>query len=191
MCVSRLLLTLYLCFSGVVNRALLTMFMCVSRLLLTPYLCFLGGVVHRALLTLLMCVSSLLLTCTCFSGGVFHGYLSVPGIDYPAGARSHAAGIGAGDRVLHQPQVGTPPWRKGQWTPHRHSAVGSCAFSVSGPSAWNDLPLPVWQKPSLDLFRCNLKFILVPKTIDIPCLLFRATVYIHLKSPFAACLKQV
>ena len=85
------------------------MFMCVSRLLLTPYLCFLGGVVHRALLTLLMCVSSLLLTRTCFSGGVFHGYLSVPGIDYPAGARSHAAGIGAGDRVLHQPQVGTPP----------------------------------------------------------------------------------
>ena len=53
MCVSRLLLTLYLCFSGVVNRALLTMFMCVSRLLLTLYLSF-SGVVSRALLTVFL-----------------------------------------------------------------------------------------------------------------------------------------
>ena len=34
------------------------------------------------------------------------------------------------------------------------STVGSRAFSVFGPSTWNDLPLPLRQKPSLD---CNLK----------------------------------
>ena len=46
--------TPYPCFSGgVVHRALLTVFMCVSRLLLTLYLCF-SGVVHRALLTVFM-----------------------------------------------------------------------------------------------------------------------------------------
>ena len=43
----------------------------------------------------------------------------------------------------------------------RLSTVGSCAFSVFGPSAWNDLPLR--QKPSLDSFKCNLKTFLFPK----------------------------
>ena len=39
----------------------------------------------------------------------------------------------------------------------RRSAVGSRAFSVLGLSAWNDLPLPLEQKPSLDSFRSSLK----------------------------------
>ena len=38
----------------------------------------------------------------------------------------------------------------------RLSTVGSRAFSVFGPSTWNDLPLPLRQKPSLDSFRSNL-----------------------------------
>ena len=45
----------------------------------------------------------------------------------------------------------------------RLSTVGSQAFLVFGPSAWNDLPLPLRQKPSLDSFRCNLKTFLFPK----------------------------
>ena len=58
----------------------------------------------------------------------------------------------------------------------RLPTVGS--FSVFGPSTWNDLPLPLRQKTSLDSLKCNLK----------TCLrfLFRAAVFIHLKSPFAA-----
>ena len=226
MCISRLLLTPYLCFLGVVIdsadnvhvcfqvaadtvplffrwhsshsladnvhiRACLQVccwpctcfFTCISQnsadnvhiyvlmftgVLLTCTSCFSGGVFHITQLTLFIYyICSCLHVCcwprTCFSGGVFHGYLSIPRVDYPAGARSHAAGIGAGDRVLHQPQVGTPPWRKGQWTPDRLSTVGSRAFSVSGPSARNDLPLRLRQKPSLDSFRCNLKTLLFPK----------------------------
>ena len=45
----------------------------------------------------------------------------------------------------------------------RHSTVGSRAFSVFGPSTWNDLPLPLRQKPSLDSFKSNLKTFLFPK----------------------------
>ena len=45
----------------------------------------------------------------------------------------------------------------------RLSTVGSRAFSVFGPSTWNDLPLPLRQKPSLDSFKCNLKTFLFPK----------------------------
>ena len=45
----------------------------------------------------------------------------------------------------------------------RSSTVGSHAFSVFSPSTWNDLPLPVQQKPSLDSFKCNLKIFLFPK----------------------------
>ena len=40
--------------------------------------------------------------------------------------------------------------------PHtRLSTVGSCTFSVFGPSVWNDLPFPHQQKPSLDPFRSS------------------------------------
>ena len=45
----------------------------------------------------------------------------------------------------------------------RLSTVGSRAFSVFGPSTWNDLPLPLRQKPSLDSFKRNLKTFLFPK----------------------------
>ena len=38
----------------------------------------------------------------------------------------------------------------------RLSTVGSRVFSVFGTSTWNDLPLPLPQKPSLDSFKCNL-----------------------------------
>ena len=37
----------------------------------------------------------------------------------------------------------------------RLSTVGSCTFSVFGPSVWNDLPFPHQQKPSLDPFRSS------------------------------------
>ena len=43
------------------------------------------------------------------------------------------------------------------------SIVGSRAFYVFGPSTWNDLPLPLRQKPHLDSFKCNLKTFLFPK----------------------------
>ena len=39
----------------------------------------------------------------------------------------------------------------------RLSTLGSRAFSVFGPSTWNDLPLPLRQKPFLDSFKSNLK----------------------------------
>ena len=55
-------------------------------------------------------------------------------------------------------------------------------FWIFGPSTWNDLPLPLRQKPSLDSFKCNLKTFPFPKTVDQPCFLFRAAVFIHLKS---------
>ena len=45
----------------------------------------------------------------------------------------------------------------------RLSTVGSRAFSVFGPSTWNDLPLHLRQKPSLDSFKLNLKTFLFPK----------------------------
>ena len=45
----------------------------------------------------------------------------------------------------------------------RLCTVGSRAFSVFGPSTWNDLPLPLRQKPSLGSFRSNLKTFLFPK----------------------------
>ena len=62
--------------------------------------------------------------------------------------------------------------------PHtRLSPIGSRAFSVFSPSVWNDLPLPLWQKLSLDSFKCNLKPFLFP------CFLFRADVFIHFKFP--------
>ena len=41
-------------------------------------------------------------------------------------------------------------------------SVGSRAFSVFGPSPWNDLPLPLRQKPSLDSFESKLKAFLSP-----------------------------
>ena len=66
--------------------------------------------------------------------------------------------------------------------------------SVFGPSAWNDLPLPLRQKPSLDSFKSNLKTFPFPKTTDQPCFLFWAAVFLHLfirlKSLFAACFKM-
>ena len=45
----------------------------------------------------------------------------------------------------------------------RLSTVGSRAFSVFGPSTWNDLLLPLRQKPSPDSFNSNLKTFLFPK----------------------------
>ena len=44
----------------------------------------------------------------------------------------------------------------------RLSTVGSRAFYVFGPSAWNDLPLHLRQKPSLDSLKFNLKTFLFP-----------------------------
>ena len=41
--------------------------------------------------------------------------------------------------------------------------VGSRAFSVFGPSTWNDLPLPLRQKLSPDSFTCNLKTFRFPE----------------------------
>ena len=35
--------------------------------------------------------------------------------------------------------------------------------SVFGPSTWNDLPLPLRQKPSPDSFKSNLNTVLFPK----------------------------
>ena len=71
----------------------------------------------------------------------------------------------------------------------RLSTVGSRAFFVFCPSAWNDLPLPLRQKPSLDPFKSNLKTFLFRKIVDVPCFLFRADVFIHSRSHgrFAAC----
>ena len=46
----------------------------------------------------------------------------------------------------------------------RLSTVGSCVFSVFSPSTWNDLPLPLQQKPSLDSFKSCLRTFLFPKT---------------------------
>ena len=43
----------------------------------------------------------------------------------------------------------------------RLSTVGSRAFSVFGPSTWNDLPLPLRQKLSIG-FKSNLKTFLFP-----------------------------
>ena len=45
----------------------------------------------------------------------------------------------------------------------RLSTASSRAFSVFGPSTWNDIPLPLRQKPSLDSFKCNIKTFLFPK----------------------------
>ena len=45
----------------------------------------------------------------------------------------------------------------------RLSTVGSRAFSVFGPSTWNDLPLPLRQKPSLGSFKHNLKTFIFPQ----------------------------
>ena len=45
----------------------------------------------------------------------------------------------------------------------RLSTVGSRAFSVFGPSTWNDPPLPVRHNPSLGSFRSDLKMSLFPK----------------------------
>ena len=57
------------------------------------------------------------------------------------------------------------------------TVAGSCAFFVFGPSTWNDLHLPVRQKPSLDSFKCNLKTFLFPKlSVDLPYFLFCAAV---------------
>ena len=41
--------------------------------------------------------------------------------------------------------------------------VGSHDFSVFSPSTWNDFPLPLRQKPSLDSFTSNLKTFLFRK----------------------------
>ena len=55
----------------------------------------------------------------------------------------------------------------------RLTAVGSRAFSVLGPSTWNDLALPLRQKPSLDSFRCNSKHFFSPNygpaMFSLPC----------------------
>ena len=55
----------------------------------------------------------------------------------------------------------------------RLSTVGSRAFSVFGPSTWNDLALPLRQKPSLDSFRCNSKHFFSPNyrpaMFSLPC----------------------
>ena len=64
----------------------------------------------------------------------------------------------------------------------RLSTVGFRAFSVFGPSTWNDLPLPLRQKPSLDSFKCNLKTVLFPKLQTCHVFLFRVAVFIPLKS---------
>ena len=51
--------------------------------------------------------------------------------------------------------------------------VGSRAFSVFSPSTWNDLHLPVQQKPALDSFKSNLKTFLSPDCrpamFSVPC----------------------
>ena len=55
----------------------------------------------------------------------------------------------------------------------RLSTVGSSAFSVFGPSTWNDLALPLRQKPSLDSFKCNSKHFFSPNygpvVFSVPC----------------------
>ena len=68
----------------------------------------------------------------------------------------------------------------------RLSTVGFHAFSVFGPSTWNDLPLSLRQKPSLDSFKCNLKTFFLLKTVDLQRFLFCVDVFVHLKSLFAA-----
>ena len=45
----------------------------------------------------------------------------------------------------------------------RFFTVGSRAFSVFSPSTWNDLLLPLQQKPPLDSFKSNLKTFLFPR----------------------------
>ena len=57
------------------------------------------------------------------------------------------------------------------------SAVGSRSFSVFRPSTWNDLPLPLRQKPSLDSFKSNLKKNQknLSRIVDLPCFLFLAS----------------
>jgi len=44
----------------------------------------------------------------------------------------------------------------------KQTTVGCRSFSVSGPSTWNDLPLSLRQKPSLDTFKSSLKTHLFP-----------------------------
>ena len=54
--------------------------------------------------------------------------------------------------------------------PHtRLLTLGSHAFSHFCPSTWNDLPLPLQKKPSLDSFKSKLWTLLFSKTIDLPC----------------------
>ena len=67
----------------------------------------------------------------------------------------------------------------------RLSTVGFRAFSVFGQSTWNDLPLPLRQKFYPGSFKCNLKTF-PPQNVDLPCFLFRATVFVCFKSLFAA-----
>ena len=83
--------------------------------------------------------------------------------------------------VCHVMQISASDTLSPQIPRTRLSTVGSCAFSVFGPFTWNDLPLPLWQKPSLDSFRSNLKTF--PKTVDLPCFVFHADVFIHSRSP--------
>ena len=67
------------------------------------------------------------------------------------------------------------------------STVGARAFSVFFPSAWNDLPLPLRRKPSLDSVKP--KNIYFPETIDAPCFPFCTAVFIHRMS--CLCLRPV
>ena len=62
---------------------------------------------------------------------------------------------------LQSPRTGSP-------------TVVSRAFSVFGLFTWNDLPLPLQQKPSLDSFKSGLKkFLFFSETIQLPCFPFR------------------
>ena len=53
--------------------------------------------------------------------------------------------------------------------PTRLSTVGSRALSVYGPSTWDDLHLPLRQKPFLDSFRSHFKGLHFQQKICLPC----------------------
>ena len=70
------------------------------------------------------------------------------------------------------------------------STVGCHAFSVFGPSTWNDLPLPfLSNRNPLWIHSIVTEKHSFPKTVDLPCFLFHGADFIHLESPFAASFK--
>ena len=60
--------------------------------------------------------------------------------------------------ILHQPQWSLRSVnQKLLSVPRCNSSFGQRSFSYCAPKIWNDIPLSLWQSPSLDSFKRNLK----------------------------------